>query len=194
MRSIRRDELLELGAYEAIRSRFTARIIQSKKRRRISVGDHLTFVFENRDTALFQIQEMIRIERITRESAIQHELETYQSLVPGEGELFATLFIEYEDPVARREALDAMTELRSHVRLQIGSASHAGTFEPVPGERDDMLPAVNYIRFRPGREAAAKLRDPAIACQLEITHPFYPRSAELDSALRSELAEDLDER
>src|SRR5689334_6801955 len=105
MRPIERSEILGLGPYEQIRDRFRARVIDEKKARRVALGEHLTVVFENRDTVLLQIQEMLRTERITTESAIAHEIETYNELVPAEGELSVTLFVEIPDKETRDRLL-----------------------------------------------------------------------------------------
>src|SRR6185295_2320022 len=93
MKKVKRDELLDLGAYEQIRAHFRAAVIEQKKRRRFQPTDELSIVFENHDTALLQIQEMLRTERITREEAVQHEIDTYNDLIPAPGELSATLFV-----------------------------------------------------------------------------------------------------
>src|SRR5687768_16432109 len=97
MKPITRDELLELGAYEKLRDAFLRSVLERKKARYVKLGENMTALFENRDTVLLQIQEMLRTERITQEAAIAHELETYNELVPGERELSVTLFIEYEE-------------------------------------------------------------------------------------------------
>ena len=90
MERIRADDVLDLVAYEKARDTMLARIIQLKTRRRISLGDNLTLLFENRDTVLFQIQEMVRTERIVKEEAVAQEVETYNALIPDPGELSAT--------------------------------------------------------------------------------------------------------
>ncbi|MFW6049962.1 MAG: DUF3501 family protein [Myxococcota bacterium] len=191
MKKVERSEVLDLGAYEEIRPRFMQRIIEMKKNRRVAVGDHMTFIFENYDTALFQIQEMLRAERITREDGIQHEIETYNDLVPGEGELFATLMIEYE-PEGRREKLDALRGLKNHVFLHVGERRVQAEFEVLPGEEPDRLPSINYVRFRVGADAAKWLRDTSQPTALEVDHPAYSARAELPAAVRRELAGDLE--
>ena len=193
MRKVERSEVLPLGEYETIRPRFLERIIAAKKHRRLAAGDHMTFIWENRDTVLFQIQEMLRVERITREKAVQYEIDTYNELVPGDGELFATLMIEYDDAEERSRALEELANLKDHVRLRLGPRIAPARFELLPGEEEDRLPAVNYARFRVGPDAAAAQRDPSVPCTLEITHPAYPVEARLPDAMRAELADDLEE-
>ncbi|MEM9195691.1 MAG: DUF3501 family protein [Myxococcota bacterium] len=192
MKKIQRNEILDLGAYEGVRNQFRTRIIALKKRRRVSVGDHLTFVFENRDTMLWQIQEMVRTERITKESAIQHEVDTYNDLVPSPGHLSATLMIEYDDREERARMLGAFHDLGDHVSLVVGDRAFKAVFQPLDGEEEDRLPAVNYLRFEVGHDPIAALRDREVAVSLRVTHPEYRAEQELAIAAREELAEDLE--
>jgi len=193
MKKIERSEILDLGAYEDVRERFRRRIIDMKKHRRVAVGDHMTFIFENRDTMLFQIQEMLRVERITSEKGIAHEIETYNSMVPGDGELFATLMIEYADRDERHKMLNELAGLRNHVWLIAGDRRVQGDIELLPGEEEDRLPAVNYVRFEVGAGAAEVLRDAAQRAALQVDHPAYEASTDLPAETRRSLADDLDE-
>lgn len=193
MRKIERSEILDLGAYEGIRDRFRQRLIQTKKNRRLAVGDHMTFIFENRDTVLFQIQEMLRAERITKEASVQHEIDTYNDLVPDAGELSATLMIEYDDKPERDRMLDALAGLGEHVVLRVGEREAAAVFRPLPGEEPDRLPAVSYLRFAVGDDGAALLRDPSHEAVLEVRHPAYEARAKLPPPMREELAGDFED-
>ena len=105
MQPITRGEILSIAEYELIRPHFRSRIIADKKLRRLAVGDHISVVFENRDTVLYQIQEMVRTERITSEPAIAHELATYNDLIPASGQLSITLFVEIPDAALREKML-----------------------------------------------------------------------------------------
>ena len=191
MKKVSRSELLDLGAYEQIRQQLLNRVIAAKKTRRVAVGEHMTFVFENHDTMLFQIHEMLRTERITSESGIAHELEMYNEIVPGEGELVATLFVEYDDKEERARMLVALVGLGEHVSLRIGDRVVRAQFLVQPGEEQERLPAVCYARFRPGVEAERALRDESVAVTIEITHPEYRATATVAAATRGELAGDL---
>lgn len=191
MRKVERSELLALGAYEEIRPRFRDRVIALKARRRIALGEHMSLVFENHDTVLLQIQEMLRTERISDERAIAHELETYNELVPPPGALCATLFIEYDDKDERARMLGRLATLREHMHLRIGEQRVTARFTVQFGEEMDRLPAVNYLAFAPGREAATGLRDAAVECVIEIDHADYPLRVALPAPLREELARDL---
>ena len=119
MRHIERNEILPIGEYEAIRPRFRARVIEEKRPRRVPVGEHMSVVFENRDTVLYQIQEMLRTERITSEPAILHEMETYNDLVPADGELSMTLFVEIADKATRDRVLVELAGLERCVGIEV---------------------------------------------------------------------------
>src|SRR5690242_11995154 len=105
MRPIERSEILPIGEYETIRDRFRGRVIEEKRRRRVVLGERMSAVFENRDTVLLQIQEMLRTERISSPSGIEHEIETYNELLPGPGQLSVTLFVEIPDKAERDRTL-----------------------------------------------------------------------------------------
>ena len=196
MRDVTRAEILDLGAYEAIRLRFRDRIIAMKRHRRVAVGDHMTFIFENRDTVLFQIQEMLRTERITTESAIEHELRTYNDLVPGDGELSATLMIEYDDDhkAERAEVLSKLADLEGKVMLRAGGETSRAILTRLPGEEPDRLPAVNYLRSPVSEALARHIEDASAEVLLQVEHPAYPFEALLTAATRRELSADLRER
>src|ERR1700736_1779658 len=119
MKPIQRSEILGIAEYEPIRERFRARVIEAKKRRRVVLGPKATAVFENRDTMMLQIQEMLRTERITREGAIQHEIETYNQLVPKAAELSCTVMIEIPEKEERDAFLVAARGFERHVMLVV---------------------------------------------------------------------------
>lgn len=191
MRKVDRSELLDLGAYEQIRERFRNRVIASKQVRRLQLGPHMSLVFENHDTVLLQIQEMIRTERLSDERAIQHELETYNELLPEGDKLSATLFIEYDDPAQRSDMLRRFASLREQVVLRVGDGHARARFSVHHGEELDRLPAVNYLIFELDPGARARLADPAGTATLVVDHPDYAVSVALSSQLRAELAHDL---
>src|SRR5215475_7417669 len=119
MKPVELGEILGLGEFEAVRDRFRARVIDEKKRRRVRLGDRASCVFENHDTVLWQIQEMLRTERITKKSAVMHEIETYNELIPGANELSATLMIEIEDKAARDDFLAKARRMEARVFLEV---------------------------------------------------------------------------
>jgi hypothetical protein len=198
MNKVARSEILDIAQYEKVRSEFRSRIIALKKRRRLAVGPMITLVFENHDTVLSQIQEMMRAERIVDEKAIQHEIETYNQLLPEHNELAATMFIELKDAGSIREEITRFHGLNSGeaTYLQFGD----GRLPRLPrlpalfaaGQSDDRrISAVQYLRFRftDGQRDAFVKREEEV--RLVIDHPNYKHTALIDSELRRELAGDL---
>jgi hypothetical protein len=156
MKKVSRGDLLELGAYEQIRDHFRARVIAEKKRRRFQASPELTVVFENTDTVLFQIQEMLRTERIIAEPAIAHEIETYNELIPAEGEVSVTMFVEIADRDTRDRRLLELSGLERAVSLECG-----GVMAPARGEDRGVIAgpttAVHYLKFSVGAEGYEKI-------------------------------------
>jgi hypothetical protein len=134
---------------------------------------------------------MLRAERISAERAIAHEIETYNELIAKPGAVSGTLFIEYEDPKQRRTMLDRLASLRHSLHVRIGARRFTARFGTHFGEEMDRLPAVNYVTFELGADAAAQLRDAATPVAFEIDHPDYPLELALPRELREELARDL---
>jgi hypothetical protein len=192
MKKVDRSELLDLGAYEQIRDRFRARVMEMKKNRRADLGKHMSITFENHDTMLLQIQEMLRTERISDEKSIAHEIETYNELIPEPGQLTATHFIEYDDPDERRQMLTRLSDVREHLHLRVGDQRVTARFYVHHGEEMDRIPAVNYLTFDVGAERAAALRDETVPAALEVTHPLYQVSLDLPPGMRKALADDLE--
>jgi hypothetical protein len=192
LRPVERAHLLELGAYEQVRPRFLARIIALKRRRRVALGSNATALFENHDTVLFQIQEMLRTERITQPSAIQHELDTYNALVPGERELSATIFLEYPDPAERERRLVELAGIESCFFVTAGGERCRAPGAP-HGERRDRTTAVHYVRFPLGAQAVQAVRAARGPIEIGIDHPALPVGAELSVDTLASLAEDYEE-
>jgi hypothetical protein len=192
MRNVQRNEILGLADYEGIRDQFRGRMIEEKRVRRVAVGDKATALFENHDTVLLQIQEMLRTERITREAAIAHEIETYNKLVPGEHELCATVMIEIIDTAVRDEFLVEARGFERHVALVVDGAKHPATWDPAR-ELEDRTSAVHYLRFPLGAKSAAHIREKTKDARVEIVidHPVYSVRAVLSPATLLSLAEDL---
>jgi len=198
MKPIERGEVLGLAEYEAIRDRFRARVIEEKKARRVALGPNATCVFENRDTALMQIQEMLRTERITREAAVLHEIETYNQLVPGDHELSATVLIEIDDKSERERFLFEAKGLDRAFALVVAGEKCPGKHDEAR-EHPDRTTAVHYLKFPLGAEAERALRDvlekkrPAseVSIELVVEHPRYSARTALPAALVANLAEDL---
>lgn len=192
MRGVLRDEVLDLVAYERIREAFLAKTIALKRPRRIGVGDRLTFIFENRDTVLFQVQEMLRAERAVKEEKILDELAVYNELVPGANELSATLMIEIPELKRIRNELDRLIGIDEHVFIDVAGESVRATFDSKQFE-SDRISAVQYVRFPLGPALACKFCDPKLPARLRVEHPNYRESTELTGESRASLAADLAE-
>jgi hypothetical protein len=190
VRKVEASEVLDLTAYEKVRASVLEKMIKDKRPRRIHVGEILCFIFENRDTVLFQIQEMTRAERSVSEQAIAAEVEVYNELVPGANELSATLMIEIPSETSIRSELDRLIGIDEHVHLDIGGESVRATFDDKQFQ-EDRVSAVQYIRFPLGPELARKFRDPAVPVDLRVDHPNYARKTAIEGEARASLIADL---
>ena len=193
MRPVERSEIMRLGEDEAIRPHFRARVIEEKKKRRVALGPDATCVFENRDTVLLQIQEMLRTERITREASIQHEIETYNQLIAGDRELSATVMIEIDERERRERFLAEAAGIERHVALIVEGERFAATWEP-QRVLPDRASAVLYLKFPISERAVAAIRADAApgAFELIVDHPHYQVRAAIPEATRRSLSEDFD--
>jgi hypothetical protein len=194
LRPLTLGELVGVDAYEALRDDYRARVMALKADRRLPVGDRVTLVFENRETIRFQVQEMMRVERLRDPAGVQAELDVYNELVPGEGELSATLLIEITDSARIRPELDRLRGLDACVFLALGEGAGALRVRARFDERqmdEARISAVHYLRFALPPEARARLREPATPARVEIDHAHYRYAAALPSALRASLAGDL---
>jgi Protein of unknown function (DUF3501) len=187
---VKRSEILELGAYEEIREAFRRRIIELKRVRRVPLGSNMTVLFENHDTALYQIQEMLRTERITREDAVLHELETYNELVPDERELSATVFVEYPEREERDRMLVTLAGVEQCFYLEV-----SGERLPVRNVTHAVMPdrttAVQYTKVSLTPSAALAIAGGRGRVAVGVEHAAYRARAELTPRTIEELASDL---
>lgn len=190
MRKLDPSEILDLTAYEKIRDTYRAETIEMKRSRRLQVGDRLMFIFENRRTVRFQIQEMIRTERIVLEEAVAAEVAVYNALVPGEGELSATLMIEIPDLSQVRSELDRLVGIDEHVAMVVGGEAVPACFDDKQFETG-RIAAVQYLKFPLGADLALRFRDPSVAVTVEVAHPNLRVVQVIEGALRASLADDL---
>jgi hypothetical protein len=192
MNPLTREDLLPLDEYERQRDAYRSRIIALKQRRRVSVGPLVTLVFENRKTLQFQIQEMIRAERIVEPAKVQDELDVYNELLPTEGELSATLLIEITEAAAMKESLDRFMGLdHGHtVAIMAGGESVFAQFEGGHSHQTK-ISAVHFVRFRPSepmKYVFADLRQPVL---LTVDHNGYRETVQASGSLREEWLADL---
>jgi uncharacterized protein DUF3501 len=196
VRKVSIGDVRDIAQYELVREAERTRLIALKRPRRIALGEHLTLLFENHDTVLFQVQEMMRAERIVRPERIQDEIDTYNALLPDAGQLAATLFIEITGIATMttgdmRAAVNRFRGIQDgHVALVAGGRVLPARFET--GESsEEKLAGVHYLRFDVSDDARAALADPAQALRLVCTHPLHPAETTLGPDTRAELLADL---
>lgn len=192
MRKIHRDDVKDLVEYEKARDAIRGRLIALKRSRRIPVGDLLTFLFENRETVLFQIQEMIRTERIVEEEKIREEIEIYNQLIPGERELSATMFIEIDEPGQVRAALNRLQGIDrgEAVYFRMRDLKVMGIFES-GRSTEEKISAVHYVKFPFSEAARDAFLDSQITVEVIVDHPHYQARTKIDGGVRRSLIEDL---
>jgi uncharacterized protein DUF3501 len=189
---INRDSLLSLEAYARERNAFRARVMEHKKARTVRLGENLTLQFEDELTIRYQVQEMLRIERIFEEEGIQGELDAYNPLIPDGGNWKATMLIEYPDPEQRRVMLAQLKGIEERVWVQVQGAErvHAIADEDLERENEEKTSSVHFLRFElapPMREALRRGAELAIG----VDHPAYRASTRLAPESRAALAADL---
>jgi hypothetical protein len=192
MKGMTLDDVIPYAEYERQREGFRARIIDLKKRRRISVGPLITLVFENRDTLQFQIQEMIRVERIVDPVKVREELDVYNALLPTPGELSATLLIEITDQDRMKEWLDLFMGLDhgNKVAIRAGSEKVYGEFE---GGRshESKISAVHFVRFRPSAAMMTAIGRRDVSVTVSVDHATYHEATVVPWEMRQEWLNDL---
>jgi len=183
------EDIVGNAAYEKKREQSRQRVIELKRNRRVSVGDKVTLVFENRDTVIFQIQEMMRAERISDLDKIREEIDVYNELIPAPGELSATLFLEIEDQTHLREDLLKFLGIDESVYLKVGNHSIHARFEE-GHSKEDKISAVQYVKF-PFSEAIVQAFVKGEKTELVIDHPNYQARTVIGPDTRQSLVEDL---
>ena len=192
MKAIALEDLIPHEEYERQREAFRAKIIALKQRRRLSIGPFITMVFENRETVRFQIQEMIRVERIFDPAKIQDELDVYNALLPEPKELSATLLIEITDDATIKERLDQFMGLDHGEKVAI-VASGETVFGEFEGGRshESKISAVHFVRFRPSQSMVKTFADLNRPVTIRINHGRYQEEATVSGSLREEWLADL---
>jgi hypothetical protein len=185
MKTVQRDEVVDYATYEERRGEIRASAMRAKDARRVHVGPHLTFLFENHETMLYQVQEMMRAERMVKEADIRHEIETYNEVLGGPHEVGCTLLIEVDDPSRRAEKLTRWLALPRHlyVARKDGTKAYARFDERQVG--DARVSAVQYLKFDVGSEAPV-----AVGC--DHPDPELRHETELTPEQRAALQSDLD--
>jgi Protein of unknown function (DUF3501) len=184
-------EVLPVTTYDRVRPLLRPLCIAEKARRRLAVGPHLTLMFENRQTVWYQIQEILRTERIFEDAAINAEVETYKELLPRPGELFATLLIEYAEPAERDVQLARLVGLERHLWMVLDGRRVAARFDQRQMS-PDQISAVQFIAFPLGDEAG-RFGELAAAGKvaIEVDHPRLSLRVPIEGPLATALADDL---
>ena len=189
---IKRQSLLSLEDYARQRPHFRARVIEHKKARTVHLGEHVTLQFEDELTVRYQVQEMLRIERIFEDAGIEGELEAYNPLVPDGSNWKATLLIEYPDEMQRRRMLARLKGIGRSAWAQVEGCERifAIADEDLERENEEKTSSVHFLRFELAVEMREKLRRGG-AVTIGVDHPEYRASAQLDAQARASLAADL---
>lgn len=192
-RSITREDILDLDDYIAVRKQRRAEIVAMKKYRRVEVGPHAMFYFENFDTMLQQIQEMLYIEK-GGDAQIADELAAYNPLIPQGSELVCTLMFEIDDPARRDRVLSSLAHVERSIYIQVGNEKVMAVAE-TDVERtseDGKTSSVHFLHFPFTDEQIAGFRDPDTSVVLGVEHENYAHMAMLMPKVRAALAEDFD--
>ncbi len=182
MRPIVREEILDYVTYSEIRDEIRDEVMKHKDARRIHLGEHLTFLFENRETVRYQIQEMMRVEQIVKETDIQHEIDTYNELVGGPGELGCSLLIEIDDPKERDKLLSEWLGLPEHIYLELENGEKAYAVFDRRQVGDTRLSSVQYLKFD---------TKGTLPVAVGSGHPKLTDEVKLNDSQRQALAQDL---
>ncbi len=186
------EDIADLRAYERERASFRAEVVALKALRRVPIGPKVTVVFENRTTMRYQIQEMARAEKMLSDEQIQAELDIYNPLIPGPGELSLTLFIELTTEAELRHWLPRLVGIERSVELRLNGGEVVGALVDESHEaqltREEVTAAVHYVRIAlDERQRQSFLAGPA---RIAVAHPAYSYESELSDETRRSLASD----
>jgi len=194
MPHITRDSLMTLEAYSKARPEFRKQVIAHKKLRTVSLGQHMTLLFEDELTIRYQVQEMLRIEKIFEEDGIQHELASYDPLIPDGRNFKATMLIEYENPDERKVALAKLKGVEQRVWIQVEGSPKVWPIadEDLERENDEKTSSVHFMRWELTEDMAAALKY-GVSLSIGVDHPTYsatisPLAREKREALIADLA------
>jgi hypothetical protein len=193
MKALTREDLYGLEQYAQVRKAFRAEVMGHKKHRKVAVGPHATLYFEDRLTMQYQIQEMLRVERIFEPAEIQQELDAYNPLIPDGSNWKATFMLEYDDVVERREALARMIGIEDKVWVQVDGHERVWGIadEDLDREDSEKTSSVHFMRFELTPEMVALAKSGA-QVSMGIDHTAYRYQTLLDEKARDSLAADLD--
>ena len=191
--TIQRADLMSLEQYAEQRPAFREQVLAHKKHRQVALGPNATLYFEDRLTLLYQIQEMLRIEKVFEAEGINEELDDYNPMVPDGCNFKATFMIEYADAVVRAAQLEKMIRIEDLVWMQVGDHDKIWSIadEDLDRSNDTKTSAVHFLRFELGEALAAELKAGAGWC-IGVQHPIYTYDLAIEGATRESLLNDLD--
>ncbi|WP_370280339.1 DUF3501 family protein [Pontibacterium sp.] len=195
MNKLTRADLLSLEAYAECRDNFRRDVMAHKANRQVMLGDHIRLLFEDRLTMQYQIQEMLRAERIFEADAIQEELDTYNPLIPDGGNWKATMLIEYDDVEQRRQALSELigVERKVWVRVNGHAPVYAIADEDLERDNEEKTSSVHFLRFELTPEMQRSVLNIKTGVKMGVDHPQYSVEMAVPEGSRSALMQDIEE-
>ena len=187
-----REAILDLGDYERKRDEIRPRAIAARALRRVELGPNATVAFESRETVAYQIQEMLRTERLAKEQEVQHEIETYSDLLPSEDELSATMMFEFPTEADRSKRLAELVGFEDHLQLEIDGAGSSPAYFDRRQLDAERISAVQFVRFSLDAKQREALASGA-RMRLVSNHPSYTHAVELPEKTTRALVADLEE-
>ena len=193
MNKLTRNDLYSIEKYAEVRPRFRSQVMEHKKNRQVAIGSNATLYFEDRLTMQYQVQEMLRIERIFEAGGINDELEAYNPLIPDGSNWKATFMVEFPDVEERREALKRLKGIETRVWARVAGCEPVRPYadEDLEREDEDKTSSVHFLRFELTPEMVKAVKQGA-AIAMGIDHPAYDHQVDpLPQAVRDSLAQDL---
>ena len=189
---IKRASLMTLEAYAKARDSFRAQVMAHKKNRKVALGGHVTLLFEDELTIRYQVQEILRVEKVFEEAGIQEELDVYNPLIPDGGNWKATMLIEYPDIAERTHMLTQLKGIERRVWVAVtGYAKvYAIADEDLERENEEKTSAVHFLRFEPDAAMREALRD-GTALQMGVDHALYVARTAVTDGTRDALLKDF---
>ncbi len=190
MKKIQLSDIINIAEYEKIRPEFRKKIMTIKDKRRIHVGPFITYLFENYDTMWYQVEEMMRAERIVNDDDIMQEINAYNELIPDENQLSASMLIEIDDKPKRTEMLRKLIDLPEHTFIEINGKKLPAQFDPRQGS-PEQLSSVQYVKFNLSENDVKEFNNENSTIKLAFDHPDYSYEYELTKEEKETLFHDL---
>ena len=189
---LKREDLFSLEEYAEQRSNIRKNVMNVKKLREVNLGEHIRLLFENHQTVQYQIQEMLRIEKIFEAAGIQEELDVYNPLIPDGSNLKATMMIEYTDVVERTKALSNLIGVEKSIYFQVGNHQNVYAIcnEDLERETDEKTSSVHFMRFEFEQTMIADFCK-GINVKIGVSHPNYDCEIILEKKAQDEISQDF---